>query len=127
MRFSQFCDTIENTEQEQKLFQFLKQDFVAPPLKEHSAKLKRIPILGKLLTAFIALADSESIAEFRQSKHYKHIMNWDVKFDFDAENYLSLNPSDLQKKKIVKILAIVGAILAVMIICLKCCRRNHGR
>ena len=121
MRFSQFCDMAENTEQEQQFFQFLKQDFVQDPMREHSAKLKCIPIIGKVLTAIFALAKSENIAEFRQSRHYRHLMNWDVKFD---GNNLEINTSDVQKKKVLKILAVIGAVLAILVICRKCCCRK---
>ena len=121
MRFSQFCDIAENTEQEQQLFQFLKEEALSP-LAEHSTKLKRIPIIGKVLTAILVLAKSESIAEFRQSKHYRHLMNWDVKFD--GEHNLEINPSDIQKKKVLKILAVIGVILAILVICRKCCCRK---
>ena len=80
MKFSQFCDMVENTEQEQQFLQFLKKDETRKALKQVSAT----PILGKgkLFTAIGALANAESIASFRQSGHYRHIMNWNINLNY---------------------------------------------
>jgi len=110
----------ENTEQEQKLFELLKTDALkeAEPVFE---KMSRLPVIGKVFSALIALGKSGSIAAFRKSGHYRHIMNYDFKVDFDKES-LQINPSDIQKEKIKKVAAVIGIVMAVLLICRLCCR-----
>jgi len=123
MKFSEFCDTIENTEQEQQFLQFLKEDADFNEVKENLEKVKKIPVLGKICKAMVALVDSESIAEFRESEYYPQFMDWNITFDPDAKN-LSLSPGDAQKKKAVKIFSIVAAVIAVLLLVRKFPRRK---
>ena len=122
MRFSEFCDMAENTEQEQQLLQFLEQEDMEQAEKVFS-KMTRVPIIGKLFSAVIALRDYESIAAFKQSEHYPHIKNWDFTIDFDKKS-LYIGPNDEQKKKALKIFAIFGAVITLIVICRKLCRRK---
>ena len=123
MKFSQFCDIAENTEQEQQLLQMLKKDDMKE-FKKIMAKMRRIPVIGKLFAAILALSKSENIAEFRQTEHYPNIKNWDFKVDFDKGS-LSINPSDIQKKKMINVLAVIGVVITVLLICRKlCCRKK---
>ena len=123
MRFSQFCDIAENTEQEQQLLKFLKQDKMKQAEKVFT-KLTRVPIFGSLFAALIALGNYESIAAYKQSEHYRHIKDWNFKIDFH-KNSLSISPNDEQKKKAQRFLAITGSVIVLIIICRKlCCRRN---
>jgi len=126
MRFAEFCDMAENTEQEQQLLQYFKQE----ELKESEqafAKMSHIPFIGKMFTALIALSNYKSIAAFRKSRHYRHIMNYYFNIDFENRN-LSINASDMQKKKIKKVAKIIAAIsvgVALLAICRKlcCCKK----
>jgi len=123
MKFSQFCDIAENTEQEQQLLQMLKKDDMKE-FKKIMAKMRRIPVIGKLFAAILALSKSENIAEFRQTEHYPNIKNWDFKVDFDKGS-LSINPSDIQKKKMINVLAVICVVITVLLICRKlCCRKK---
>jgi len=123
MKFSQFCDEAENTEQEQQLLQFFKQEGMEQA-EQIFAKMSRIPVIGKIFTALTALSSYESIAAFRQSIHYRNLMNWNFKVDFDKKG-LYITPSDEQKKKAVKIMAMIGAVVAVLAICRKlCCKKK---
>jgi len=123
MKFSQFCDITENTEQEQQLFEMLKKDDMKTFTKV-MANMSRIPVIGKLFAAILALSKSESIASFKQSEHYPNIKDWDFKVDFDNSG-LYVTPSDTQKKKMVKVLAVIGVIVTVLLICRKlCCRKK---
>jgi len=123
MRFSQFCDIAENTEKEQQLLQFLKQDDMKP-VKKAFGQLARKPFIGKLFTAVIALSDYESIAAFKQSEHYEHIKDWNFNIDFD-KNSLLIGPNEEQAKKALKVLAVGGAAITLIIMCRKlCCRRK---
>ena len=101
MRFSQFCDITENTEQEQQLLQFLKQDNMKQAEKAFT-KLTRVPVIGNLFAAVIALSNYESIAAYKQSEHYQHIKDWNFAIDFDKKG-LFITPDDEQKKKALKI------------------------
>ena len=124
MTFSQFCDAAENTEQEQQLFQMLKKDELKV-FRDMMAKMRRMPITGKIFAALLALCACDSIAAFRQSEHYQHIKDYNFKVDFDR-NSLYLNPSDAQKKQMAKALAVIGATAAILLICKKmCCRKSN--
>ena len=123
MRFSQFCEQAEGTEQEQQLLQFFKQD----GMKEAEAvflKMARIPFIGKLFAALAALGDYDSIAEFRQSEHYQNLKDWNFSVNFKKKSlYITLN--DEQKKKAMKILAISSAVITLVVLCRKlCCRKK---
>jgi len=123
LRFSQFCDLAENTEQEQQLLQFLKQDDMKQVEKVFT-KLTRVPIIGKLLAAVIALGNYESIAAFKQSEHYQNIKNWNFSINFDKKS-LIISPNDVQIKKALKVLAIIGTVITLIMVCRKlCCRRK---
>ena len=123
MRFSQFCDQAENTEQEQQLLQFLQQD----DMKEAETaftKLTRMPIIGKLFAAIVALRNYDSIADFRQSEHYRDIKDWNFSIDFDKKRMI-ITPNEEQRRKAIEILAFIGAVTTLIIICRKlCCRRK---
>jgi len=123
MRFSQFCDMVEHTEQEQQLLQFLKQDGMEQ-VEEVFANMTGVPIVGKLFAAINALSDYETIAEFKQSEHYQHLKDWNVTIDFDKK-LLLLGPNDEQKKKAVKILAVIGTIITLIMIYRKLRRRRN--
>jgi len=122
MRFSQFCDMVENTEQEQQLLQFLKQDDMKQAEKVF-VKLARFPIMGKRFTALTALGNYENLAAFKQSEHYNHIKDWSFAIDFDKKS-LYISPNDEQKKKALKILAIIGIVITLIMISRKFCNRR---
>ena len=125
MRFSEYCETAENTEQEQQLFQFMKQDKMKDAEKAFK-KLTRIPVIGKLFSAVVALGNYESIAAFKRSEHYDNIKNWNFVIDYD-ENSMSIGPTDEQKKKAMKVFAILGAIITLIVIARKlgCCKNKE--
>jgi len=123
MKFSEFCDVIENTEQEQQFLQFLKEDADFSEVKENLENVKNIPVLGKICMAMVALLDSESIAEFRESEYYPQFMDWNITFDADAKS-LSLTPGDAQIKKAVKVLSIIFAVITVLLLVRKLRRRK---
>jgi hypothetical protein len=123
MIFAQFCDTAENTEQEQRLLQFFKSDDMKP-VEEVFTKMARVPIVGKILKALVALGDYESIAAFRLSEHYQNLKDWNFNIDFDKKS-MSVTPNDEQKKKAMKVLAVIGVIITLIILCRKFCRRKE--
>jgi len=125
MRFSQFCETAENTEQEQQLLQFMNQDKMKQAEKAFT-KLTRVPIVGNLFAALLAMGNYDSIAEYKQSEHYDHIKDWEFKIDFE-KNSLAVGPNDEQKKKALRIFAIISAVITLIVICRKfccCCKKE---
>ena len=124
MKFSLFCDFAEGTDHEQRMFELLRQEHVADAFSQMPAKLMYIPVLGKVLAAVVALAEAESITAFRQTHHYKHIMNWDVTFDFE-KNGFTLTPSFEQKRKIAVVLSAIAGALLLLILSRKlgCCKK----
>ena len=121
MRFSQFCDQAEDTGQEQKLLQFLQQE----DMKEAETafvKLTRVPVIGKLFAALVALGKYESIADFRQSEHYPNIKDWNFSIDFEKKR-MHISPNEEQRRKIAEVFALIGAAAALILII----RRLLGR
>jgi len=122
MKFSQFCEMAENTEQERQLLQFLKEEEMTQ-VAEIMAKMARVPVVGNACAAIVALINCDSIAEFRQSAHYKHLMNFNFTFDFEKRNLL-ITPSDAQKKIIKRVLAAIGVSVTLLLLHQKFCHRN---
>ena len=123
MRFSQVCDLVENTEQEQQLLQFFKQDDMGP-VETVFAKMSNVPIIGKLFAALIALSNYDSIASLKQSEYYQNLKNWNFDIDFDKKS-LYIRPNDEQIKTALKVLAAIGTIITLIVICWKlcCCKK----
>ena len=120
MRFSQFCETVENTEQEQQLLQFFNND---EQVEKIFSKMTCIPGVGKLCKSLLAMGDYESITAFKQSEHYDPIKDWNFTVDFDKKS-LSITPNDEQKKKAFKILTVISAVLILIKIYRKLCGRK---
>ena len=129
MKFSEFCDSIENTEQEQQFLQFMKDDENFGEAKKYLVKAEKIPVVGKVCTALMALSDYDSIAEFKESEYYPQIMDWNITFDPEAKS-LSLNPGEAQMKQVKKaamVFGIVVAVIAAIVLIRKfCCRKKKG-
>ena len=119
MKFSEFCYMTENTEHEQQFLEYMKQDDMKE-FNEISKKMGRVPVIGKVFAALTALTEVESLAEFRQTSHYENIMNWNFSFDPDVPS-LSITPSEEQQQKFVRIVAIAGAVVALLLLCRKFC------
>jgi len=117
MKFSDYLDSIENTEQEQQLKEqiLIIRDDVKPAMN--------MPIIGKLLCSLVALGESETIEEFKYSGHYDNIKDWDIHV-FDLEKgYFSIYPGAKHRKVIAKFLLGVCAGLFIFWLYRKC-RRN---
>jgi membrane protein insertase Oxa1/YidC/SpoIIIJ len=123
MKFSDYCDIIENTEEEQQMFQYMKQDEDIKSLKEALPKIKRIPFFGKLFTALVAMEEYESIAEFKESEHYKHLMNWSITFDSEAGN-MSITATNEQQQKAKNVIVPIVVAVILLVMCVKCWRRK---
>ena len=114
MTFAEFCDTVENTEQEQQFFQMLKKDNMRAFAKMMDA-MRYLPITGKTFAAMYRLSQSDSLADFRQTAYYAHIMDSPFRFNFDTGS-LHIGSNDAQKqqmKQAATVMAAVGAVVAV--------------
>ena len=124
MKFSQYCEQAENTEQEQKLLNFFKQENMNI-VEKIFAKFSCVPIMGKIFAALNAMGNYESIVAFKQSEHYQNIKNWNFKINYDKKT-LYITPTDEQRRKALKIFALIGIIISLVVICRKmgCYRKN---
>ena len=126
MKFSEFCTIAENTEQEQQFMQFVRAMEEMEAIKEAIPKMQRVPVLGKVLTAVVALAESEGITAFKQTEHYQAIKDWNITFDPEKRDF-SMNPSTEQVQKIVKIVSVAASVIAVLLLCRKILRRKSKK
>jgi len=123
MKFSEYCDMVENTEQEQQLFEFMRNDSNMQEAWTVMEKMQTMPVIGKIITALGELGDAESIAAFRQTEHYPHIMNFEFNFDPDKGDF-SLAPS-VEQQKIMKM--VFAAIVAGIVLLVVCCKLRRRR
>ena len=125
MTFAQFCDIAEGTEREQLMIEYLRKDEMES-LNQIPAKVLKAPVIGKVLKAVIALAESGSIAEFRQTEHFQYIKDWNFSFDAESGNF-SLSPGEPQKQKLMKIFAAISAGFSIFLLCRKFCKRRKAK
>jgi len=121
MNFSEYLDSVENTEKEQQLLACFAKD------KADFDEVIKVPIVGKLklFGAWAALANAESISEFKQTEHYGYLKSWEF-IEHDLENGgFSLYPGAVLRKKIFTIMAIVGLAILFLVWC--CKRRSKNR
>lgn len=113
MLATEYLLSIEGTEDENKLFESMKYFDQA---KEGLSDASRIPVVGKILTALVALSDSNNIAEFKQTSYFEDLEGWDIKVHSEGRGF-SVYPGSAMRKKIFTILGItVGAIIGLVIL-----------
>ena len=105
MLVSKYLDSVEGTEKE---LVFLN-SFAELTEDKDVAKLLDKPIIGKLLSALIALKNSESVEAFRQTKHYENIKDWGITVFNLEKGYISIHPGPKHIKKILAVTAITCA------------------
>ena len=118
MKFSDYCDKIENTPEEQELLEFMRNDASMQEAWEVFEKMQHVPVLGKVLTALDVLSESESIAAFRETEHYPNLMNWNISFDAEKCHF-SLSPGPKHMEVIKGIAAVIGLVVALLVVCRK--------
>ena len=123
MKFSDYCDMIENTEKEQELFDFMNTDQSMQEAWDVLEKMQDVPVLGKIITALGELAECNSIAAFKETEHYAVLANWNLHFDAEKGEFsLSPGPKHLAVAKCV--LAAIVACIVLCVVCRKCCKRR---
>ena len=104
MLVSKYLDSIEGTEKEPILLKSL----IELAEDKDVAQLLDKPLIGKLLSALVALSGSDSIEDFRQTEHYENIKDWGITV-FDLEKgYYSIHPGPKHMKMIFAVMAIAG-------------------
>ena len=103
MVVSKYFDSIEGTEKEPVFLNSL----VELAEDKDVAKLLNKPVVGKLLSALVALSSSESIEAFRQTEHYKNIKDWGITVFNLEKGYISIHPGPKHIKKILVVISIV--------------------
>jgi len=124
MKFSEFCDTIENTEKEQQLLQYLNKAELQDA-KKVFVKMTRTPVMGKVFEALLALENYDSIEGFKQSEHYSNIKDYEFSVDFES-NSLNIGVSEVQKKKMTKCVVIAAIVIVLLIIFRKLRKRRKN-
>ena len=119
MLLTEYLDTIENTEQEQLFLQKLSE------IKNDLAQAAKVPFVGKMLRALVALGEVESIEEFRQSGHYENIKGFDITVSDLEKGHFSIHPGREQLTKAAKIAAIVFAAALLLCLCRRCCCKRN--
>ena len=125
MTFAEYCDSVENTEKEQEFFEYLKSDEMQEA-GQAFAKLEKIPFVGKIFAALNALDEYPTLAEYRQSKHYQVIKDFEFEFDA-AEGKFNMHPNDKQARKAGIIVLLIIAAIAAIILCRKFCRCRKAK
>ena len=128
MKFSEYCDMVENTENDQQLIQYFREMEEMDTIKNALLKAQRIPVVGKACVAIVALTEAESLAAFKETEHYQLIKDWNFNFDPEAKTF-SFNPSSEQMQKAMKVMRIVSIVLSVVtltLLCRKLCRRKKN-
>ena len=117
MLFTEFLDSVANTEQEARFFEELAK------VKDELAQAARAPFVGKMIRALVALSDYGSIEVFKHSEHYPNIEGWDADINFETGAF-SIYPGAEQRKTIFKVMVCIGVGLFLLWLCRRCCRRN---
>ena len=123
MKFSDYCDMIENTQQEQELFEFMRSNESMQEAWEVMEKMQNVPVLGKVIAALGKLPEYESIAAFRESEHYPHLMNWNISFDAEKGSF-SLSPGPKHVEVIKGIASVIGLVVLLLVVCRKWRKRG---
>ena len=115
----EYLINVEDTADEQTLLRVLRETMCGEAY-EGIMKAARVPVIGKILKALIALGESDSIAEFRQTEHYENIKFWNIKVVDLEKGHFQIQPSVEQWIKFGKITAvIVGFVAFLMWLCKK--------
>ena len=114
MLFSTYMEFLEGTDKEAAFFETFAEARQGLAEVPPNVKLGKIPFVGRMITAIIALVEAESIAAFRNTEHYEYLKDWNVKVH---DGGFTMWPGDETIEKIAKVaVAIVGVIVALAVI-----------
>ena len=115
MKLSMYLDSIQNTENEELFLQKLSD------INKDLAKATSVPFIGKKIRSVIALGNAESIEDFRQTRHYDVIKDWNIYVPDLEKGHIYLNYFPIEAKILLSIFALIALIWVVRRICKKCC------
>jgi len=109
MKFSDYLDSVKNTDEEQKVKDKINE------VKNEIAQAANIPVAGKYIRALLAFGESESAEKFEQTEDYEVIKDWNFSIhgDINGDFGFSLNPS---KEAMRKVAIVVGIILGGIVL-----------
>ena len=94
MLFSEMLDEVQASGQEEQFFERLKAEL--KPLMADTPKWEYLlPVVGKVTKAVNALIDSNSIDEFKRTKHYKYVHDFSYEDDFSDTSSIFNGEFDL--------------------------------
>jgi len=114
MLITEYLHSIENTEQEQEFLQQLAE------LKQYFVGAANVPFAGEKIRALIALGDSDSIGEFKQTEFFARLEGWNI--SFHPGGGFSIYPG---KDEMLKAAVFIGCIIAAVIILKRIFRRRR--
>jgi len=117
MLFTDYLDSVANTEDEARFFEELAK------LTADFKEVTQVPVVGKLFAAIVALSDCESIDEFKESGHYQDIEGWDISINLDT-GLFAIYPGAAMRKKALGFLAFVCVGIFLLWLWRRCCRKN---
>jgi len=110
MLLTDYLDEIQGTQQETDFIEKLNQ----PEIKQAFTAASKVPVVGKMMAALVALADC-SIGEIKDSSHYAALEGYEIKIDPNTDGF-SIMPGSAMKKQMLIIAGVVVAIIAAFII-----------
>jgi len=102
--FSEMLDEVQDSGQEEQFFKRLRTEL--KPITMEVPKWEYfIPVLGKTMKAVEVLIDSNNIDEFKKTKDYKYIRDFDLDGDFFSDEF-DLLPVTGYKKMISNVVSV---------------------
>ena len=118
MLFTDYLDEVQNTEEEARLFEVLAK------LRDGYEEAVQVPVMGKAFAAVVALYDLGSIEEFKQSEHFDNMQGWNLEVNLNKDEFIPI-PGDEFIMKAVKVVGVIGAGVAVLLLLRKLKRRRR--
>jgi len=119
MKFPEFLDSIENTEQEQAFRDVLIS------MEEDVAPAMNIPFVGDIFRALEAFCECESVEAFRLTPHYDTLKKWDIAVHDLEKGMFSIYPGAEMRNKIFAVVGVVFAVILGLWLWRKCCKKRR--
>ena len=121
MRFNEYLESIQGTEQEEKLFELVNK--FKDDIGEAQEQVSQVPVLGKIVNAVAFLVECGNVEDYLESEHAQLLQGWDVKADLD-KGIFNVYPG---KEIRMKLFAVLGVAAAVILLLVLICRKCRGR
>ena len=109
MLFAEMLDEVQNSGQEVHFYEQMQNEL--KPITAKTPKWEyKIPILGKTMRAVEVLIDSNSIEEYKKTRAYKYVSDFDFSGDFFSGEF-DLYPRKGYKKKVANVVMMLLRVL----------------